>query len=163
MRLPSRDEWQHVRRTNNHLTCVESGTTVLRTTLSIDDRFEINDLIAEHGHLMDAGELDRMDELFTPDVVYDLTELGFGELRGVTALREAALALGDANPVGHHVTNVLVTRNDAGMVVVRSKGIGISADGGCGSVTYEDVVVRASAGWRISYRKVVPRRAALGG
>ncbi|MEU1996744.1 nuclear transport factor 2 family protein [Nocardia gamkensis] len=132
-------------------------------TLSIDDRLEINDLIAAHGHLMDAGELDRMDELFTPDVVYDLTELGFGELRGITALREAALALGDANPVGHHITNVLITQNDAGTVVVRSKGIGINADGGCGSVTYEDVVVRESAGWRISYRKVVPRRAPLGG
>ncbi|MFE7746169.1 nuclear transport factor 2 family protein [Nocardia sp. NPDC057455] len=97
--------------------------------------------MAGHGHLVDAGELDRMDELFTADVIYDLTDLGFGELRGVPALREAALALGDANPVGHHVTNVLITENDAGTVVVRSKGIGIDADGGCGSVTYEDVVV----------------------
>jgi 3-phenylpropionate/cinnamic acid dioxygenase small subunit len=163
VRLPSRNEPQRDRRTNIHLTCIESGATVLRMTLSIEDRFEINDLMAEHGHLVDTGELDRMDELFTPDVVYDLTELGFGELRGVAALREAALALGDANPVGHHVTNVLITQNDAGVVVVRSKGIGIDADGGCGSVTYEDVVVRESAGWRISYRKVVPRRSPLGG
>ncbi|WP_330231385.1 nuclear transport factor 2 family protein [Nocardia sp. NBC_00508] len=132
-------------------------------TLSMEDRIAINDLIAQHGHLVDAGELDRMDELFSPGIVYDLSDLGFGELRGIAAVREAALMLGDANPVGHHVTNVLVTETETGEVQVRSKGIGISADGGCASVTYEDVVVREEAGWRISSRKVVPRRAPLGG
>ncbi|MGO4618081.1 nuclear transport factor 2 family protein [Nocardia sp. 2YAB30] len=132
-------------------------------TLSIEDRLEINDLIARHGHLMDAGELDRMDELFASEIVYDLTDLGFGELHGIVALRDAAVARGDANPVGHHVTNVIVIETEAGVVRVLSKGIGIYADGSCGSVTYEDVVVRASGGWRISYRKVVPRRVPLGG
>ncbi|WP_040777872.1 nuclear transport factor 2 family protein [Nocardia pneumoniae] len=132
-------------------------------TLSMEDRIAINDLIARHGHLVDAGELDRMAELFSPGIVYDLTELGFGELRGVAALREAALALGEANPVGHHVTNVIISESEAGEVLVRSKGIGISADGRCGSVTYEDVVVREAGGWRISYRKILPRRAPLGG
>ncbi|WP_063020931.1 nuclear transport factor 2 family protein [Nocardia niwae] len=132
-------------------------------TLSVEDRLDITDLIARHGHIMDAGELDRMDELFSPGIVYDLTALGLGELRGIPALREAALALGDANPVGHHVTNVLVTASETDRVLVLSKGMGIAADGRCGSVTYEDVVVREPAGWRISYRKVVPRRVPLGG
>ncbi|WP_327115357.1 nuclear transport factor 2 family protein [Nocardia sp. NBC_01730] len=132
-------------------------------TLSMEDRLEINDLIARHGHLVDAGELDRMAELFTSEIVYDLTALGFGELHGIVALRDAAVALGDANPVGHHVTNVIVAETEAGVVRVLSKGIGINADGSCASVTYEDVVVRVSSGWRISYRKVIPRRAPLGG
>ncbi|MEV6258287.1 MULTISPECIES: nuclear transport factor 2 family protein [Nocardia] len=132
-------------------------------TLSVEDRLDITDLIARHGHIIDAGELDRMDELFSAEVVYDLTAMGYGELRGIAAVRDAALALGDANPVGHHVTNVIVTESEADRAQVLSKGIGIAADGRCGSVTYEDVVVREPVGWRITYRKVIPRRAPLGG
>ena len=45
---------------------------------------------------------------------------------------------------------------------VRSKGIGIKADGTAGSVVYEDVVTRHPDGWKISDRKVTARRAALG-
>lgn len=37
------------------------------------------------------------------------------------------------------------------------------ADGTCGSVTYDDTVVRVDGGRRISYRKVSARRVALGG
>ncbi|MGP3989782.1 hypothetical protein [Streptomyces sp. 3N207] len=53
----------------------------------------------------------------------------------------------------------LVLNRHAG--VVRSKGLGIMADGSSGSVSYDDVVVRTSDGWRISCRKVSPRRTPL--
>ncbi|MFF1292342.1 MULTISPECIES: hypothetical protein [unclassified Streptomyces] len=36
-------------------------------------------------------------------------------------------------------------------------------DGSCGSVTYEDTVVRTGTGWRVSHRKVSPRRVPLSG
>ncbi|MEV2222509.1 nuclear transport factor 2 family protein [Nocardia vinacea] len=80
--------------------------------LSVQDRIEIGDLIAMHGHLMDAGELDRMDELFTAEITYDVNDLGFGELHGIPALQEAAVALGNGNPVGHHITNVVIAEAD---------------------------------------------------
>jgi ketosteroid isomerase-like protein len=126
--------------------------------LSEQDRIDINDLINLHGHLTDAGELDQAGELFTPDVTYDLEDFGLGSLHGTERIREAALALGDANPVGHHVTNIVITRIDDRSARVRSKGIGIKADGTAGSV-----VTRRPDGWKISYRKVTARRAALGG
>lgn len=50
--------------------------------ISPSDRFAINDLISLHGHLMDSGELDRLDELFIPDVVYDVSDLGYDPLVG---------------------------------------------------------------------------------
>lgn len=131
-------------------------------TLTEQDRSAICDLINLHGHLTDAGELDRAGELFTDDVTYDLEDFGAGALHGTAALLEAALALGDANPVGHHVTNIVITPIDAHSVRVRSKGIGITADGTAGSVVYEDVVTRRPGGWKISYRKVSARRAPLG-
>ncbi|MEE4494819.1 nuclear transport factor 2 family protein [Streptomyces sp. BE230] len=33
------------------------------------DRLAVMELIALHGHLVDDGELDRLDELFTEDIV----------------------------------------------------------------------------------------------
>jgi ketosteroid isomerase-like protein len=130
--------------------------------LSEQDRIDINDLINLHGHLTDDGELDRAGDLFTPDVTYDLGDFGRGSLHGTAALRAAALALGTANPVGHHVTNIVISQIDDRSARVRSKGIGIKADGAAGSVAYDDVVTRQPDGWRISYRKVTAKRAALG-
>jgi ketosteroid isomerase-like protein len=131
--------------------------------LSAQDRIDITDLINLHGHRTDAGDLDRLDELFTPDVTYDVTGFGFGALHGAAAIREAALALGDANPVGHHVTNIVITAIDGRSARARSKGIGIAADGTAGSVTYDDIVTHGPDGWKISHRTVTPRRTALGG
>ncbi|MFD8307662.1 nuclear transport factor 2 family protein [Streptomyces sp. NPDC059690] len=131
--------------------------------LALEDRVAVTELVALHGHLVDEGELDRADEVFTPDVVYDLSDFGQGEVVGLAALIRAALALGAANPVAHHVTNVVVEEVAEGRVRVRSKGLGIMADGSCGSVTYEDVVVRTEVGWRIGRRRVVARRVPLNG
>ncbi|MFC4534323.1 nuclear transport factor 2 family protein [Sphaerisporangium dianthi] len=131
--------------------------------LSAQDRIDINDLINLHGHLTDAGKLEDALELLTPDITYDVDDLGLGSLRGTEAIRDAALALGDANPVGHHVTNIVITQVDDHSARVRSKGIGIMADGTAGSVVYDDVLTRRPDGWKISYRKVTARRAALGG
>jgi 3-phenylpropionate/cinnamic acid dioxygenase small subunit len=129
-------------------------------TLAPDDRAEISELLARHGHLFDDGELDRLDLLFTASVRYDVTAFGGGVLHGIEAVRAATLALGDRNPVGHHVTNVVLAEQPNGSVRARSKGIGIYADGTAGSVTYEDTIVRTDQGWRIGERAVVPKRRA---
>jgi 3-phenylpropionate/cinnamic acid dioxygenase small subunit len=128
-------------------------------TLAPGDRAEIAELLARHGHLFDDGEFDRLDLLFTASVRYDVTAFGGGVLQGIEAIRAATLALADRNPVGHHVTNVVLTEQPDGSVRARSKGIGIYADGTAGSVTYEDEIVRTGDGWRIDARTVAPRRA----
>jgi SnoaL-like protein len=125
-----------------------------------DDRIAITDLINLHGHLVDTGE--RHDVLFTPDVEYDVSDLGGGVITGREALWEAGLALGDNNPVGHHVTNIVLTEAGPDEVTARSKAIGIMADSTCASLIYEDVVVRTPDGWLISRRRVLRRRRPLG-
>jgi hypothetical protein len=130
--------------------------------LSVTDRLAISELIALHGHLVDAGELDRMGEVFTEDVIYDVTDFGLGVLRGLAQNRDAALALGDRNPVGHHVTNIVLSEQPDGTVTARSKAIAVMASGRAGSATYHDTVVRVGAGWRISRRVIRARRAPLG-
>jgi SnoaL-like domain len=74
-------------------------------------------------------------------------------------VRDAALALGQLNPLGHHVTNIVITEESETEVVAHSKGLGVNSDGTSGTVTYEDTVVRTPDGWRITCRKV--RAAAL--
>jgi SnoaL-like domain len=125
-----------------------------------DDRIAVTDLINQHGHLVDAGE--RFDQLFTADAQYDVTDLGGGVIAGADALWEAGLALGDNNPVAHHVTNIVLSEVGPDEVTAKSKGLGVMADGSCGSVTYEDTVVRTTNGWRISHRRVLARRRPLG-
>ena len=131
--------------------------------ITCEDRAAIAEVIALHGHLCDSGELDRLGEVFTADISYDLTDFGQQVLRGLPACVAAARALGDLNPVGHHVTNVVLTEAGDGVVHARSKGIAIKADGTCGSVVYEDIVVHGDHGWRISQRAIQARRVPLGG
>lgn len=130
-------------------------------TLRVEDRLEITDLIALHGLLVDAGEMDRMGEVFATDVVHDLTDLGMGIVTGLDLFR--APDPGVEHPVGHHVTNTVLSALDDGRARAWSKGIGVRADGTAGSVVYEDIVERRPQGWRIVRRRILVRRAPLGG
>ncbi len=131
--------------------------------LDVADRQAITELIALHGHLVDAGELDRLGEVLTEDVVYDVTDVGFGVLHGLDSNRAAALELGDRNPVGHLVTNTVLTERPDGTVTALSKAIAIMENGRAGTATYHDTVVRTAAGWRINHRVIKARRKPLGG
>jgi hypothetical protein len=130
-------------------------------TLPVEDRLAISELICRHGHLVDSGELDRLDELFTSDVVYDISDFTGESLIGVDAIAQAAQALGEANPLGHHVTNVVIVEATRETARAQSKGIGINSDGSAGTVVYEDTLVRTARGWRINRRIVRARRSPL--
>ncbi|KAB2379082.1 nuclear transport factor 2 family protein [Actinomadura montaniterrae] len=129
--------------------------------LTTEDRLAITDLISLHGHYADTGELDRMTELFTEDVVYDVTAAGGGLIEGRAALKQAGLDLGDRNPLAHHVTNVVVTAGDGDSARAVSKAIAVLPDHRCASATYEDTVVRDGGRWLISHRTIRPRREPL--
>lgn len=131
--------------------------------LTGEDRLAIVDLVALHGHLFDAGELDRLGELFTADVLYDASDFDQEPMHGIDAIRSAALALGERNPVAHHVTNVVVTPVDDDTASVRSKGLGVGRDGKIGSVTYLDTAARTPNGWRIRRRHLQAHRQPLNG
>ena len=124
------------------------------------DRQAITDLINMHGHLTDQGAFDRMDEVFTLDAEFDLTDFGLGVRAGLAAMNDAIRAI-DEHPVGHHVTNIVLSEGDDGTVNAISKGIGIDVNGRCSSVVYEDVLRAGPAGWRIIRRAIRLRRVPL--
>lgn len=131
--------------------------------ITAEDRLAIYELIALHGHLVDDGRLDELDRVFAADATHDLCAFGLGLHHGLDSVRESARALGDANPVGHHVTNtIIIAVHDDRTVVARSKGIGISAAGSAGSVIYDDTITKRDGVWRISQRSISVRRRPLG-
>lgn len=128
--------------------------------LTMSDRQAITDLINMHGHLTDQGAFERMNELFTPDAEFDLSDFGLGVRAGLAAMNGAIRAIQE-HPVGHHVTNIVLSEGDDGTVHAISKGIGIGANGHCGSVVYEDTLRAGPAGWRIIRRAIRLRRVPL--
>jgi 3-phenylpropionate/cinnamic acid dioxygenase small subunit len=131
--------------------------------LTADDRWAIDETIAMHGHLFDNAEFDRLHEIFTADVVYDVSDVGMGPLHGIAEILRAALELGAGNPVAHHVTNITVTAVENGCVQTRCKAI-VVKDGRCGSATYLDTLrLDTDNRWKISHRIVLARRTPLNG
>src|SRR6202167_3864229 len=97
--------------------------------LHAEDRQAIGETLSLHGHLFDGGHLDRLGEIFTPDVVYDMSAVGVGTFEGIEAIRSAALRLGPGNPVAHHVTNVVISGGGDGTVTAPSNGLVPRGDG----------------------------------
>ena len=87
---------------------------IVARELHAEDRWAIDETLSLHGHIFDGGHLDRLGEIFTPDVVYDMSAAGVGTFEGIEAIRSAALQLGAGNPIAHHVTNVVITGRNAG-------------------------------------------------
>lgn len=126
-------------------------------TLSVQDRLAIHEMISLHGHLADDRSPELLDRMWAEDAVLDLAEYGLGRVAGLAAIRRLFEQPPGDQPIGHHVTNVLVTEQPDGSALVRSKGLAVLADGRAGTAVYEDRAVRTPAGWRIAHRKVVRR------
>ena len=133
-------------------------------SLSVGDRLEIHEVIALHGHLCDAGRYGRFDEVFTPDLEVDVSDLGLRQVPAGDSSQSrletyiaVAHSRGPGGTLAMHVTNVVI-REDGDGARAWSKGITVSHDGSIASFTYEDQLVRTSQGWRIRRRKVSPRR-----
>ena len=117
------------------------------------DLIAIHQLIGLYGIVIDERDWVRVPELFTDDVVYDMSELGLGVLHGAEAVRAFWIANEHLHPVAHHATNIVATPGpDADTADVISKGLGVGRKGRVGSVTYRDTVRRTPQGWRIAAR-----------
>ena|SRR5215469_12232723 len=131
--------------------------------LHAEDREAIGETLALHGHIFDGGHLDRLGEIFTPEVVYDLSDVGAGTFQGIEAIRRGALKLGAGNPIAHHVTNIVISSREDDLATAQSKGLMIMADGTFASVMHLDTLRRHNGGWRISHRVILAQRTPLGG
>lgn len=125
--------------------------------LSVEDRLDIEQLINLYGHIIDAREFARLGELFTDDAVFDLSGFDgtvYESLDTITQMMHDSRQ----HPLAHHATNIVILEQ-GNTVRVLSKGIGVGNGGRVGSVTYDDELLKTSAGWRIRQRHCDLRRA----
>jgi 3-phenylpropionate/cinnamic acid dioxygenase small subunit len=124
------------------------------------DIIEIHQLLGLYGHVLDAHDWDRLDELFTRDAVLDYT--GVRAPRIFHGLDEIRDFFRDANhPSAHHVTNIVVLEVDDEVRVhskffvpyTRASHTPRRWYGG----DYHDVVVATSGGWRFRQRSCTRR------
>jgi hypothetical protein len=126
-------------------------------SLTAQDRLAVHELVSLHGHLADDRQTHELDRLLTEDAVYDLADYGMGQVIGLPALRRLFEQAPGEQPLGHHVTNIVITENADASAQERTKGLAVMATGAAGTVVYHDHAVRTPAGWRIAHRKVIRR------
>jgi 3-phenylpropionate/cinnamic acid dioxygenase small subunit len=128
--------------------------------LTTDDHVEIHELLALHAFVFDENQLDRIDELFTPDAVYDMTAGGMGLFEGIDVIRSAASRMAETghSPLVHYVTNIRLTSVDDQHATALSKGLLILPDGSIQALTHTDTLRRHHGSWRIASRVITPAR-----
>ena len=128
--------------------------------LHADDRWAITETLSLHGHVFDGGQLDRLEEIFTPDVIYDMSAVGLGTFDGSEMVRDRAEKMEKAGvgPLAHHVTNVVITSSEGDVATAESKILMLMKDGALQSATQVDTLRRQDDGWRISHRVISPLR-----
>jgi 3-phenylpropionate/cinnamic acid dioxygenase small subunit len=120
-------------------------------TLEAKDLIEIQMMLALYGHILDERDWNALDQVFTEDIVFDASDSGLGVVRGIPALVEVWKEPFDGHPLGHYMTNVVITEDDDGTVRARSKHLGTRV-GSITLMTYTDVVRKTPAGWRLAER-----------
>lgn len=122
-------------------------------SIDVADRLEISEVIARYGHLIDAQEYSRLDEIFTADAIFDLAGYGGARYQGLDAII-TLMEESNEHPLAHHSSNIVIDSFNTNSLNVLSKGIGVGYGGKVGSVTYRDVFIHTENGWRISQRNV---------
>jgi hypothetical protein len=118
--------------------------------MDTSDRIELHELAARYGDLIDARDWPGLQRIFTPEAIFDLSDIHAGELRGLEAIREH-MEHEPHHPIAHHITNIYV-EEDGENVRLHSRVIGVLADRRAGSGEYRDDVLHTDVGWRVSRR-----------
>jgi 3-phenylpropionate/cinnamic acid dioxygenase small subunit len=119
--------------------------------LDAKDLIDIQMMLGLYGHILDERDWDALDQVFTDDIVFDASDSGLGVMRGIPAIARAWKEPFDGHPLGHYMTNVVITEDEDGTVRARSKHLGTRV-GQITLMTYADVVRRTPAGWRLAER-----------
>lgn len=115
------------------------------------DRVELHELACRYGDIIDARAWADLDQIFSDDCVYDVSDIKLGVVHGVEALR-TYMDREDIHPAAHLITNVYVERIDGDTGLMRSRLLAVQGDGSVAAGAYVDDLVRTPAGWRISRR-----------
>jgi hypothetical protein len=120
------------------------------------DRLELHELPGRYGDAIDDRDWDRLDQIFTDDAVFDLTDLGAPRCEGLAAIK-VFMDRDAEHPRTHMMTNIYVDETANG-VQLRFRIVALLGGGLVGTASYYDDVVKTAAGWRVTNRIVTRRR-----
>ena len=128
--------------------------------MDVGDRLELHELPGRYGDAIDDRDWARLDRIFTPDAVFDLTDLDGPRLEGLEAIK-AFMDTEARHPRTHTMTNIYVDETDAG-VEMHFRILALLPEGRVGTASYHDKVVKTDAGWRVADRMIHLRRRRVG-
>jgi len=123
------------------------------------DRLELHELPGRYGDAIDDRAWDRLDDIFSPNGVFDLTAVGGARHEGLAAIKE--FMDGARHPLAHLMMNIYVDESPGGDVQLHFRILAPMDGGSMGTAAYCDDVVRTTAGWRVVNRVVSPRGAVM--
>jgi hypothetical protein len=116
----------------------------------------LHELPGRYGDAIDDRDWDGLARIFTPDAVFDLTDLGGPRCEGLPEIKRF-MDEEAQHPKTHLMTNVYVNETATG-VELRFRIVAMLSGGIMGSASYYDDVVKTPDGWRVSHRVVTRRR-----
>jgi hypothetical protein len=125
----------------------------------ISDRLEIQDLIIDYADIIDSGEIDRLDDIFTKDAFIDYSAMGGekGDLEKIKAFLKAVMPI--FKNTQHLISNYQIKVNGDAATgrIMCFNPMEINDEAGGNPVFflglwYVDEYVRTEAGWRIKSR-----------
>jgi hypothetical protein len=119
--------------------------------LSAEDRVNVLECLGRYGRLIDARDWPALAEVFMPEAIFDLTEIGGAVLSGLDEIRDY-MANRARHPVAHHITNSHVDEVQPDCVRTTCMLIAVQADGSVASGLYSDEFVRSGEGLRVRRR-----------
>jgi ketosteroid isomerase-like protein len=122
--------------------------------LPIADVVEITQTLARYGHVVDNGDVDALDQVFTDDAEMYPAHPGMAPIAGLAALRATIASIPQPN---HNTLPPTISVDADGTVRAVSRYLQLRPDGGVVNGEYLDVVVPTAAGWRVSSRRVLRR------
>jgi hypothetical protein len=120
------------------------------------DRLELHELPGRYGDAIDDRAWDRLDEIFTPDAVFDLTDLGSRRCEGLDDIKRFMDEEAE-HPRAHLMTNIYVDETTSG-AQLRFRIVAPLGEARVGTASYYDAVVKTPAGWRVQHRVITRRR-----
>lgn len=124
--------------------------------MELADRLELHELPGRYGDAIDDRDWPRLARIFTDDATFDLTDLGGPVLQGLAHIQRYMDTEAE-HPKTHLMTNIYVDETDEG-VKLYFRIVAMLSGGRMGTASYDDVVVKTPAGWRVKTRNIRLRR-----
>jgi hypothetical protein len=124
------------------------------TDLDEVDLIQIHQLLGRYAHVVDRRRWDVLDQLFTADAVFDITDFGFERYVGFESVK--AFFESAPHPQAHHTTNIYAWR-DGVQVRSLSKWAVPGENGVLVGGDYEDTLVKIDGKWKLAERVAITR------